>query len=164
MFLMSQFTSFYIVYSLTNYFSSYFFLNFCPLTFIIHGWLFKTVFSSGSQTAAESGYSWFTGHCRVHSWDWGLYASSQVPLHMRLVSTAPIKALFSTNGCQIIAGVGGAVRDILFGHLAGITPYVAIMDILDIICGNSGNQILAPPQGLLLWFVVVCLDFSELTS
>ena len=40
----------------------------------ICGLLSRAVFSRGFWTVAERGWSWFTGHCQVHSQDRGLYA------------------------------------------------------------------------------------------
>ena len=38
------------------------------------GWLSEIVFSRGSHTMDESGWSQFMGHCKIHSQDQGLYA------------------------------------------------------------------------------------------
>lgn len=46
----------------------------CPLGSFMHGSLSKTVFSKGPRTMAKRGWSWVTGHFRVHSWDQGLGA------------------------------------------------------------------------------------------
>lgn len=41
---------------------------------LVHAWLSDTVALQGLQTTAKRGWGWFTGHCRVHRPDQGLYA------------------------------------------------------------------------------------------
>lgn len=90
------------------------------------------VFSRKSQTVARWGESQFTGRCRVHSHDWGLYVyylmhgwAGLLPgplVCMVLDPTAPTKAFFSMDGCWIsVGGECTKMKGILFHHDASVT-------------------------------------------
>lgn len=99
--------------------------------YLVHEWFPKIVFSRGSRTTAERGWSQFTGHCRVHSQDRDLFASYRTyrwatflpgPLAV-LDLTTPKRTLLSMDGCQIVVGGRIQTRDALFGHLSDVlTP------------------------------------------
>lgn len=90
---------------------------------LLSGRLSKLVSSRGSWTAAARNWSWFTGQCMVHTWDWCLYvyylvAGGWVLLclwHLVLVSEPKLSgAIAMASGIELVLNPAETMGTSLF--------------------------------------------------